>query len=176
MYRKLLTRFVEAETDFAERLQAAMDAEDLPTANRHAHSLKGVAGSIGALALHVAAESLEQATGDDGNSATIETALGVVVEHLDTVLSGLAQLTASAGATAVPEQSVASLLDRLATLIDDNDAEALELAEKLAEHFDTGSHRDAAHRLLKHLRDYDFDGASQVMTDLRSQLEAQSGD
>jgi two-component system sensor histidine kinase/response regulator len=176
MYRKLLTRFVEAETDFAERLHAAMDAEDLPTANRHAHSLKGVAGSIGALALQVAAERLEQTTGDDGDSAAIETALGVVVKHLEIVLSGLAQLTASARSTAVPRQSATSLLGRLATLIDDNDAEALQLAEKLAEHPDMASRRDAAHRVLKHLRDYDFDGASQVMTDLRSQLEAQFGD
>ena len=68
------------------------------------------------------------------------------------------------------------MLDRLATLIHDSDADALELAEKLAEHPDTGSRRDAAQRLLKHLRDYDFDGASQTLTDMRSQSEAQTGD
>ena len=167
---------MEAETDFAARFQAALEADDLPTANRRVHSLKGVAGNIGALALQAAAERLEQATSDDGNSAAIETAFGVVVEHLDTVLSGLAQLTVAALPTAVPDQTATSMLDRLATLIHDSDADALELAEKLAEHFDTGSHRDAVHRLLKHLRDYDFDGAAQAMTDMRSQSEAQTGD
>jgi CheY-like chemotaxis protein len=175
MYRKLLTRFVEAETDFAERFQAALEADDLPTANRRAHSLKGVAGNIGALALQAVAERLEQAT-SDAYPAAIETAFGIVAEHLETVLSGLAQLTASAGPTAGPDQTATSMLDRLATLIHDSDADALELAEKLAEHPDTGSRRDAAQRLLKHLRDYDFDGASQTLTDMRSQSEGQTGD
>ena len=63
MYRKLLTRFVEAETDFAARFQAALDADDLPTANRCAHSLKGVAGSIGALALQAGCR--KPGTGDE---------------------------------------------------------------------------------------------------------------
>jgi len=175
MYRRLLTRFVEAETDFAARFQAALEADDLPTANRRAHSLKGVAGNIGALALQAAAERLEQAT-SDANPAAIETAFGIVAEHLETVLSGLAQLTASAGPTSAPDRTATSLLDQLATLIDDRDADALDLAEKLAEHPDTGSRRDAAQRLLKHLRDYDFDGASQTLTDMRSQPEAQTGD
>jgi CheY-like chemotaxis protein len=175
MYRRLLTRFVEAETDFAARFQAALEADDLPTANRRAHSLKGVAGNIGALALQAAAERLEQAT-SDANPAAIETAFGIVAEHLETVLSGLAQLTASAGPTSAPDRTATSLLDQLATLIDDRDADALDLAEKLAEHPDTGSRRDAAQRLLKHLRNYDFDGASQTLTDMRSQSEAQTSD
>ncbi len=175
MYRRLLARFVEAETDFTARFQAALEADDLPTANRHAHSLKGVAGNIGALALQAAAERLEQAT-SDANPAAIETAIGIVAECLETVLSGLAQLTTSAEPTSAPDRTVKSLLDQLAILIDDGDADALELAETLAAHPDTGSRRDAAQRLLKHLRDYDFDGASQALTDMRSQSEAQTGD
>ena len=175
LYRRLLARFVEAETNFATRFQAALADDDFDTANRHAHSLKGVAGTIGAVALQQAADSLEQAT-NDRNTASVDTAFGAVVEHLETVLGGLARWTPQAEISVAPAQTATYLMDELANLVDDSNPEALELAETLAEHPDMATRRDAARRLLNHLRKYDFDGASSALADLRTQPESQTGD
>ncbi|MBL8472522.1 MAG: response regulator [Rhodocyclaceae bacterium] len=60
MLRRLLLRFNETHgRDFPARFAAALDAEDWESAIRHAHSLKGVAATLGAYALSQSAAKLE---------------------------------------------------------------------------------------------------------------------
>ena len=174
LYRKLLARFAATETSFAERFQAALADQDLESAERHAHSLKGVAGNIGALALQSAAGNLEQAT-SDGNLASIESFFGTVVDHLGTVLNGLTQVTREKQHSATLGQSASSVLAGLAILIDDSDAGAIEVAEMLAEHPELSMRRNDAKNLVKLLSKYDFEGASDVLADLKIQLESKTG-
>ena len=61
LYIRLLRQFCEEEADAAKRLTTAFDDGDPATAERIAHTLKGVAGSIGLVQLQAAAALLEKA-------------------------------------------------------------------------------------------------------------------
>ena len=61
LYRRILRKFAENEEATADNIRIALDAGDIATANRLAHSLKGSAGAIGAEPLRAAAGLLENA-------------------------------------------------------------------------------------------------------------------
>ena len=111
LYRRLLKRFQESEADFAERFATAVASDDMETATRHAHSLKGVAGNIGAHELRDAAAELELALADAGAPDPIEQRLSVTIQQLDRVLTGLA-LADDSSAEPAPETPVGGSADR----------------------------------------------------------------
>jgi len=59
LLRKLLGRFVETQSDAAIRIKTAIDKNDLESATREAHTIKGLAGNLGADLLFRYAENLE---------------------------------------------------------------------------------------------------------------------
>lgn len=61
LYLRLIQRFVSDHADSLLRVAGAQAAGDAQTAERIAHTLKGVAAQIGAQALHERALGLEQA-------------------------------------------------------------------------------------------------------------------
>jgi two-component system sensor histidine kinase/response regulator len=83
LYLKLLRQFIEAEHDAPARIRERLSVEDRATAERMAHTIKGVAGSLGAGAVQAAAADLERAI-RDGSSAA-----GALCDNLATMLSPL---------------------------------------------------------------------------------------
>jgi CheY-like chemotaxis protein len=61
LYRKVLCDFYLRFNNVAAQIHDAMDRGDQEEANRQTHSAKGLSATIGAMALHEAAVSLEQA-------------------------------------------------------------------------------------------------------------------
>jgi PAS domain S-box-containing protein len=61
LYLQLLKKLVEDHSDDARRIKAALEADDTATAQRIAHTMKGIAGSIGAHTLQHRSTMLEQA-------------------------------------------------------------------------------------------------------------------
>ncbi|GAA5181293.1 hypothetical protein GCM10025771_27910 [Niveibacterium umoris] len=61
LFEEMLALFCSSEADFSERYTVAIDAGDIPLATRHAHTLKGIAGTVGAMALAAEAARLEKA-------------------------------------------------------------------------------------------------------------------
>ncbi|MBU3694920.1 MAG: response regulator, partial [Rhodocyclaceae bacterium] len=59
LYHKLLRTYASDQRTVVAQLQTALDAGDLPLAERLAHTLKGSSGSIGAVALQAQAGSIE---------------------------------------------------------------------------------------------------------------------
>ena len=92
-YLDLLGRFVTGQADNLGKLQAALDTGDRAAARFMAHSLKGAAGTLGALGLSAHAARLEEALRIEGGSGLGATAAG----HLQAVRDGVAQLTAALG-------------------------------------------------------------------------------
>jgi CheY-like chemotaxis protein len=92
LYLRLLRKFHEAycvrfEADF----RAALAGQDLPLAQRLAHSLKGTARTLGANQTGALAAQLEAAV-KAGEADTIQTALGSVATELARVGAGLERL------------------------------------------------------------------------------------
>lgn len=72
LYRRLLEQLVETQSETAATIRHAMQGGDLILARRLAHTVKGVAGSVGASDLEAAAKALEQGLVDDQPSALTE--------------------------------------------------------------------------------------------------------
>ena len=91
-YRRLLLRFRDRQRDFSGRFASALADDDPEACIRLAHSLKGVAGNIGARHIQQAAGALETACRAGRRRAEIDTARAALDAALDEVLRGLDEL------------------------------------------------------------------------------------
>jgi two-component system sensor histidine kinase/response regulator len=87
LYCKLLKMFRDNQKDFETNFRLAQSGNDPKEAERMSHTLKGLAGTIGAMKLHEAAKALEM--GCRENVDDIENSLERVISELEPVISGL---------------------------------------------------------------------------------------
>jgi EAL domain-containing protein (putative c-di-GMP-specific phosphodiesterase class I)/CheY-like chemotaxis protein/HPt (histidine-containing phosphotransfer) domain-containing protein len=92
LYRRLLKMFLEQQQDFPERFLAASTEGDFTTAMRLAHSLKSVAGTLGAHGVEHAVEALEKGCNGGAGMPGLVALLDDVARHLTPVMSGLRTL------------------------------------------------------------------------------------
>ncbi|HMP84134.1 MAG TPA: response regulator, partial [Verrucomicrobiota bacterium] len=71
LYLKLLRQFVAQQTDAPAQINEALARNDLPTAERLAHTVKGVAGNLGARTVQQVAAGLEKAISSRMTSAEL---------------------------------------------------------------------------------------------------------
>ena len=89
LYLKLLRQFAEQQGPAVEQITAALAQGDTALAERLAHTLKGVAGNIGAKPVQAAAGALEKLIRDRAAAAETESALRQVAAALDPLLAQL---------------------------------------------------------------------------------------
>jgi two-component system sensor histidine kinase/response regulator len=89
LYLTLLKRLAEEQSGIIESIRAWMDAGDIETAARAAHSLKGSAGMLGAVELSAAAANVETSI---KNKNGVESSLQALRPVLETVLDGIRSL------------------------------------------------------------------------------------
>ncbi|HVR53280.1 MAG TPA: response regulator, partial [Pseudorhodoferax sp.] len=177
LYRQLLRKFMADQAGTPQAIAQALQAGDAATAERLAHTLKGVAGNLGATALEQQAAALEEALRAQPphpeTSVLLErTAAGLqqLIEALRPHLppadpapappapAGMATAAAAAAAAAAPTAAAAELLQRLGQLLEQGDVEAAELLQAHAAVLEPvlGPHRA---QLAQAVADYDFDAA-----------------
>ena len=129
LYRRLLRQFAGSQPRQWEKLVQALTGEPAE-AGRLLHSLKGLAGNLGAKALQQRAEALERALagGDPAAATQAQEALGLalhqVVDAIQQTIRGGDEPPARAAApTASPDQ-LRLQLQRLETLLIASDSEA----------------------------------------------------
>jgi HPt (histidine-containing phosphotransfer) domain-containing protein len=168
-YRRLLQHFMAHEVDVVDRIEAALSAGDQDRARRGAHSLKALAGTMGARALASAAAELEQVLRRQRDSAPELASLRATFERL---VHGLAQWQPLrdpnpeadvVDGSRAHDEPVESLLQRLQQQLAEDDTEAVETADRLAHCLHHPSSRRALRSLRKALDEYDFDRASQML-------------
>ncbi len=137
-YDGLLRRFVDGQAQTLTAARTALAAADRALAHRLLHTLKGTAATIGADALAQAAQAAETALAQPPQDALHEEQLlGACEALLDPLVAALRQALAS-GTTASPAPATAApaaadpaalrrLLERLQTLLAQDDADAMEL-------------------------------------------------
>ena len=89
LYLKLLRQFAEQQGPSVEQITTALAQGDTTLAERLAHTLKGVAGNIGAKPVQAAAGTLEKLIRDRAAVAETEPALRQVAAALDPLVKGL---------------------------------------------------------------------------------------
>ena len=114
LYLRLLRQMMGGQSDALQRIQAALDRGDTPSAERAAHALAGVAGSIGALRLQHAAAHLETAMRKNLPHSTISLLCIDAAIQLDNLTHALrAILSRDRSAEAPRDAPQAGLLDAL---------------------------------------------------------------
>ena len=130
VYLKLLRKFAANYRHAAEQSRTALAQGDRDTALRLAHTIKGLAGNVGAVVLREAARQLETALKQPDASAalpglleTFERALQTVIQTLDAHLPAPPERPVLAAAALDPGQ-LSTVCQRIAHLLAESYAEA----------------------------------------------------
>jgi two-component system sensor histidine kinase/response regulator len=136
LYNKLLLQFAEEYADAAETLGKALAAGDPATAGRLAHTVKGVAANLGAVAVQAASAEIEKAIRDGLSPEGIEllrTRLAeVLVPLTDRLRAALSEARPGSPATpvmAVDPVRVKAAATEMLKYLTDFDAAAVDCLE-----------------------------------------------
>ena len=168
LMRKLLDRFVETQFDAMLRIAGAIDNNQLATAIREAHTLKGLAGNIGAGGLADSAARVEHLL-SLGSHDGLPQALEACTQALDELVPKIAQAmqgraaaaTQQSGAAAatVDRAQLAAGLRELSQLLLQDDAQAVKHLDGIGPLLVAAGQAEHARQLKRMLGQYDFEGA-----------------
>jgi HPt (histidine-containing phosphotransfer) domain-containing protein len=89
LYLWLLRTFVESESNAASVIEEALSNNDTVSAARHAHSIKGSAGAMGAIKLQKLSGSLETCIGQGESPESVKSALELFSRELNRLVTEL---------------------------------------------------------------------------------------
>ncbi|MDQ5914192.1 MAG: two-component system, sensor histidine kinase and response regulator, partial [Pseudomonadota bacterium] len=174
-YRRLARLYAESHQNDTDILRQQLENGDLEAARRSAHSLKGAAGTIGAMALHAAAAELENLLRSEGGSNDLVVAEAISRAHYlnRSLCLALGEADGAAVELASLQQidwsAVREAMEALEHLIAEDDVRADSVLKDSQALLQTalGKRFDA---IARHLSHYDFESALQVLDEARSQL------
>ena len=180
-YRSMLGQFVQRWKNSGQQVSALLEQSQWEDAARLVHSLKGVAGNLGATQVQAAAMELEpqlSALREQRDPASLERAadalarlqsqLSPLMERLERALSAIGTAEASPRQAAVPPEELQALALRLGEMLELGDVGLMPLMEEKAAAMRQllgARHRD----FERAVRRYDFDAARRL-------LDGQDGD
>jgi two-component system sensor histidine kinase/response regulator len=140
LYRSILIKFVASQADAASHMAECITHADTATAERMAHTLKGLAGNLGATLLQTSAEQLETALREQVPPEQVQQALEHSAAALQTLIRALhnvphllpAPQPVLAGITAAQRLQALALTEQIKGLLQEDDARAQELWESHA--------------------------------------------
>ncbi|WP_152223343.1 response regulator [Pseudomonas sp. SCB32] len=161
LYDRLLRRFQSGYRDFVAQFQA-IDGQGDPTAERRAaHSLRGAAANIGALALAGVAAALEEGCRTELPAERIAGLLADVGAELDRVQSGLARFLGSpeaeSTAGSVDQGQAPVLMRQLRDLLMSSDTRAEEVVSQLCSLYRGREEVSVLRELATAIEDFDYD-------------------
>ncbi|HWU69703.1 MAG TPA: response regulator, partial [Stenotrophobium sp.] len=164
LYTRLLTMFRDGQGDFEARFLQASEQGDAAAQQRAAHTLKGLAGTLGARALETSAAALELACIDGAGRDRIVDLLRRTSVELDTVLAGLAVLTTREQAAfnvpaSMDPEHLQTLIQRLRVLLADGDTEATEVIGEVLQLTGGASRSPGLQKVAHAIAAFDFDAA-----------------
>jgi len=173
LYKKLLLKFHDTQGDFNERFDRARASSDEQAAERCAHTLKGVAGNVGATQVQSAAAELEAGCRESLPSKATIRLQQALSKELEIVLASLSSFITSNQALSLDESQLdpekyEPLLQRLRVLLEDDDTDVSDVIDEL--HGLAGIVKvEAELRLLtKAVDGYEFDEALELLTNLEA--------
>jgi CheY-like chemotaxis protein len=139
LLRKLLGRFVQTQADVTERIKMSISTNDMETAIREAHTLKGLAGNIGASLLFGFAVELEKIL-KEGKTDSFDSAIEILqvelsslIKEISSVIGDPIEISTLPTASSVDIVALETGFRRLDSLLLGLDSGAIVLAEELFE-------------------------------------------
>jgi PAS domain S-box-containing protein len=161
LYRKLLEKYVEGQAGAPAALRAAMTSGDRATAERIAHTAKGVSGNIGAEQPQQAAGVLEQAIREGRETAAMIEDFAVAIADVVAAVRSSAGATAAPAVAAGPVDAAAAqaAISKLAALLADSDGHAGDCYAEHAGLLRSALGGDAADGIGRAVNNFDFETA-----------------
>lgn len=171
IYLQLLTNFVKEFDGAAATTATFFAAADWPTAERWAHTLAGLTGTIGALRLQTLARAVETAC-RNGDGEAARSALPLLLVELQPLVTALhAHLNdspASAPPPAATEGRLPDCLPQLRRLLRDCDGDAIALWEAHQPEFAGVLPPEQVRKITQALMNIDFELALQLLPPLKT--------
>ncbi len=171
LYRRLLERFRQEQPAAIERLRADLEGGDDEASGRTVHTLKGLAGNIGAARLARRSRALEEALSAGGDRAAQWQSLAACFADTLVAIDGeLASVAAPDQPAETGKQDLGRSLADLHALLLADDASAVRCLEPLLPLLDARLAPGEADRLARMIKAYDFGGASSMLRQLAGRL------
>lgn len=174
LYLKLLRQFVDQQASAPQLIAEALASKDFLTAERHAHTVKGVAGNLGAREIQQVASTLEKLI----NSKAATTVLDDTLHKLESVLSGFVgrlkavlpkQESPKAVVSKVDPEELKSLLQEMMTNLNNFDPAAGELFDAKRDVFQAILPQATFETFEKQISNFAFSDAMAVLQDVAKQ-------
>ena len=175
LYLSLLRKFIAGQQDFAVRFDSALAVGDRSSAQRDAHTLRGVAAQLGAMRLAELAGQLEQSVREDAPAALLDAPRAEIKQCLGELIAAIAARLPEHDVELLPQTAVDPAEMRasckaLARLLADDDFASAGLLEKntTALRAALGSQFPAIAQAIDH---YDFAAALTILTQAIPELD-----
>ena len=173
LYKKLLLKFEESQKDFVQQFDDALKSDDSSAPERYAHTLKGVAGNIGAKNVQVAAAELEDACRNKLTPQEIFLLRNTLDSLLSEVLTSLSLLVVDdmdhkLSEGVLDKEKFAVLTQKLKELLEDDDTDAMGVIDEMHDFEGISEYEEALSLLSKAIDKYDFEGALDVLKSFKN--------
>ena len=171
LYSSLLGKFADGQGDACQKIITALRDGDPPTAQRVAHTLKGVAGNVGATSVQEKAGRIEQGIAGGQSLSALETELDAFAQELSELVHRIRATRHASNPEkssqgeppphAAEEAQAASR--QLKALLGDDDPAAVEFFEQHRPAL-TRAHPHDVNALAEAIANFDFGAALELMT------------
>ena len=166
LYLKLLRQFSVQQAEAPAQIAVQLKTGDRATAERTAHTVKGVAANLGAKAVQAAAGELEKALHGNLDAARLESLRGEFeavltpfVERLSAALGKEAAVAAAPAGIAVDPAQLKLLVEQMNKHLSEFDAAASDCLEANRDAFASLFSAEEFGKFEQHVQDYAFDDA-----------------
>ena len=184
-YQKLLLQFLDTNRDSANEIREALEKKDQSLAVRLAHTVKGVAGTLGAGELAQVAGELEK-TLKTGEITGLSSSIHLFESHLNQVMHSIEKsqtgrnekvdIGERSGRNPIDSAVVHPIIREMFDLMESDLVEALRRLQDLAEHL-ANSKLGEQFRLLENQMDnFDIPAASDTLKAIAKELNLSLGE
>ncbi|MFZ5482680.1 MAG: response regulator [Pseudomonadota bacterium] len=178
LYRSLLSKFVTGHRDVPDHIVAALQSGQTETAQRLAHTLKGTAGTLGAIEIQGLAAKLESSLRDRQPEAVTGSLTELLRERLARLVNDIEAALASSGPapdTPVDQAQLRSVRDTLAAHLAEDNMLASHVFEQHADLLKAAM-PDQYRALSQAIENFDFEEALALLNQARpDRAAAQAG-
>ncbi len=178
LFRKVLIKFYDGNQNIVQNISEALEANDLEKARLDVHSVKGVAGLIGANKLFESAAAFELEI-KEGRVGAIEPYFRDFSEAIELLLSSLKRIKMKAESVVetvsepirLSKEKIEKIVREVEDFLNDSDAEVVAYLQNIKGDLKGCGVDDILHELEREVSRYDFEAALGLMEDFSKALE-----
>jgi len=176
LLKKLLGKFVTSQGESIKRLRGYLEVKDSDSAIREAHSLKGLAGNIGADELAHEAIRLESILKGGSNEELEEAITATEMRLLDITNAISSSLQSIEAPTSIGETKKIDIdllrvnIEKLKSLFDGLDADAIALSEDVGQMFESLGFSEEAKSMIRKVNEFEFEDAKSILISIEGKI------